>query len=87
MEEQIRILEDRIKVLESTVITMRESAASTKTLVQVIHNDMKDIKDAINKLTAAMNQGKGSITTLVTASSIFGGIVTWIATKFFGGPT
>lgn len=84
MEEQVRILEERVKVLETTIVTMRESAAATKTLVSVIHMDMKDIKDAINKLTAAMNQGKGSITTLITAGSIVGGFITWLATKFFG---
>lgn len=84
MEEQVRILEERVKGLETTIVTMRESAAATKTLVSVIHTDMKDIKEAINKLTAAMNQGKGSITTLVTAASIVGGFVTWLATKFFG---
>jgi hypothetical protein len=82
--QQMRYLEDRIKLLEATVVTLRENSASMKTLVDVIHTDMREIKNAVVGLTAAMNRGKGGVAMLITISTTVGGFLTWLVVQVFG---
>ncbi len=83
-EDQIRLLEDRTRILEATVGAMRENAAAQRTLVDLIHTDMRSIKTSVDSLTAAMNKGKGGLAAIVTISTTAGGFLTWLATNLFG---
>lgn len=77
-EIQVRLLEERVKTLETAVSALRENNAALKTLVDVIHTDLKDIKTAMIDLTASMNRGKGGLATLLTVTTMVGSFLGWL---------